>query len=113
MDTTLFHNPACSKSRAALALLESRGVAVRVVDYLAAPPARATLSALAGLPGLEAHALLRADDVRADGMPIPDADDAVLDLLAAHPRYLQRPLFVHAGRGVIGRPPERVLDLLS
>lgn len=112
MQTTLFHNPACSKSRAALELLRARGVPMDVIDYLHTPPDAAMLATLAALPGLDARSLLRADDVRAAGVAVPDGDAAILELIALQPRYLQRPLFVHGARAVVGRPPERVLELL-
>ncbi|MDZ3824150.1 MAG: arsenate reductase (glutaredoxin) [Pseudoxanthomonas sp.] len=115
MDLTLWHNPRCSKSRQALALLRERGIEPRVVEYLDDPPdaaaLRAVLAALDGPP----QALLRGDgpDARALDL-VPDRMDAeaVVAALLAQPRLIQRPVAIAGGRAVIGRPPEAVLGLL-
>ncbi|CAN5604237.1 hypothetical protein BH23PSE2_BH23PSE2_03650 [soil metagenome] len=59
--------------------------------------------------------LLRSGDPEYAALTLGDPgldDDALLAAMAAHPRLIERPIFVHRGRAVIGRPPERVLDLL-
>lgn len=114
-DTRLYHNPSCSKSRAALELLRERGIQPRIVAYLDSAPDADELRALLRLLGLPARALLRSgEDAYAElGLDDPALDEAALiAAMAAHPQLIERPLFVHGGRAVIGRPPERVLELL-
>ena len=41
------------------------------------------------------------------------AEDQLIEAMARHPRLIERPVFVNAGRAVIGRPPEQVLELLD
>lgn len=116
MDSQFWHNPACSKSRAALALLQQAGAQVRVVEYLETPPDAAALGAVVALLGLSPRALLRTgeDAYTALGLEASALDDAtLLAAMATHPRLIERPVFIHGGRAVIGRPPERVLDLLG
>jgi len=111
-----YHNPRCSKSRQALALLREHGVEPVIVPYLDAPPDMAALRDLLGWLGLPARALLRTgeDVYGALGLADPELDDAaLLAAMAAHPRLIERPIFIHHGRAVIGRPPERVLTLLE
>lgn len=113
--TRLYHNPRCSKSRGALELLRKRGIEPEIVTYLDAPPAVDELRALLRLLGLRPRDLLRTgeDDYAALGLADPALDDdSLLAAMHAHPRLIERPIFVHAGRAVVGRPPERVLDLL-
>ncbi|NUS38887.1 MAG: arsenate reductase (glutaredoxin) [Lysobacter sp.] len=116
MDATrLYHNPRCSKSRGALELLRERGIEPVVVPYLEQPPRVDELRALLRLLGLPPRALLRTgeEDYAALGLDDPALDDeALLAAMHAHPRLIERPILVHGGRAVIGRPPERVLDLL-
>lgn len=116
MDFILWHNPRCSKSRQALALLRARGIEPRVVEYLDDPPDAAALHAvLAALDG-PPQALLRGDepDARALGRAPEDMDaGAVVAALVAHPGLIQRPVLIAGGRAVIGRPPEAVLALLD
>jgi arsenate reductase len=108
----LYHNPRCSKSRQALALLEARGVRPEIVEYLKTPPSAAALKTLLGQLGLKAADILRRKEGAEAGLT-PDMPEAALIAgIAAHPAALERPIFVHGGKAVLGRPPERVLDLL-
>ncbi|MFF7709592.1 arsenate reductase (glutaredoxin) [Pseudomonas sp. NPDC007930] len=112
---TLYHNPRCSKSRAALELLQARGLEPTVVRYLETPPDAATLRALLGKLGLPARALLRSgeDDYKALNLADPALDDAALvAAMAAHPKLIERPILVNGDKAVIGRPPETVLEIL-
>jgi arsenate reductase len=112
MKARIYHNPRCSKSRAALALLNERGVAVEIVDYIAAPPPRAELAALLQKLGVAPLEMIRRDDPEI-AKRAAQSPERVLDLLVEHPRALQRPIVEVGARAVIGRPPERVLELLE
>ncbi|WP_341705359.1 arsenate reductase (glutaredoxin) [Ferrovibrio sp.] len=111
-ETLLYHNPRCSKSRQALALLQEKGVEPAIVEYLKTPPSAAGLKSLLDRLGLKAADVLRRKEGAEAGLT-PDMPEAALIAgIAAHPAALERPIFVHGGRAVVGRPPERVLDLL-
>lgn len=115
-DTRLYHNPRCSKSRGALDLLRQHGIEPRVVAYLDTPPTAAELRELLGMLGIPARALLRTgeEDYATLGLAAPELSDAqLIAAMAAHPRLIERPIFIHGGRAVLGRPPERVLELLQ
>jgi len=115
MHMTFYHNPRCSKSRQALALLHERGITPKIVPYLDTPPDAAGLNRLLEQLALPARALLRTgeEEYRVLGLDNPALDEAVLiEAMCAHPRLIERPIFVHGTRAVIGRPPERVLELL-
>lgn len=115
MKTRIYHNPRCSKSRAALALLQERGVDFEIVEYLQSPPSRATLAALLKKLDEPAMALVRTNEPEFRAKHEPRtilADDAVLDLLVEQPRLLQRPIVETDTAARIGRPPERVLEIL-
>src|SRR5690606_26232934 len=105
--TVLWHNPRCGTSRNTLALLQARGLQPEIRLYLQLPPTRDELVALR----LPAGQLLRWKD--APELPRTLADAAILDLLAARPALIERPVLLHAGRAAIGRPPEAVLHLLD
>lgn len=114
-DTRLYHNPRCSKSRGALELLNGRGIQPRVIAYLETPPTVDELRELLRLLALPARSLLRTGEEEYATLGLADAtlaDDALIAAMAAHPRLIERPIFVHDGRAVIGRPPEQVLTLL-
>lgn len=106
MRATIWHNPRCSKSREALAILRDAGAEVTVVEYLKAPPSRDEIARVLGRGGIAPREALRPD------APKVANDEAALDLMAREPAAIERPL-VETGKGVvIGRPPERVRALL-
>lgn len=111
----LYHNPRCSKSRAALALLEERGVEPEVVRYLETPLSVATLTAVAAKLDGPAWALVRtgeAEFAQAGIGPESGVEDIAAAIVKA-PKLLQRPIAVSGDRAIIGRPPEDVLALLD
>ncbi|NIJ32759.1 arsenate reductase (glutaredoxin) [Sphingomonas oligoaromativorans] len=111
MKATIWHNPRCSKSRETLALLEAAGADVTVVRYLETPPTRDELARLYARAGMSPRDGLRTAEDGAKALR--DAtDDAILDAMAANPILIERPL-VETEKGVrLGRPPERVREIL-
>jgi arsenate reductase len=115
-DLLVYHNPRCSKSRGALELLAERGLDVDVVEYLQAPPDRATLEWILDTIDEAPAELVRHDDrFRELGLDPAGYQDraSVVALLLEHPELLQRPVVIRDGRGLIARPSERVLELLD
>ena len=111
----IYHNNRCSKSRATLALLEERGAAVEVVNYLDTPPTAAELAALLKQLGMTARQLLRTgeDEYRTLGLDnLALGEDALIAAMVAHPKLIERPIVVANGKAALGRPPERVLAIL-
>ncbi len=112
----IYHNPRCSKCRAALALLRERGIEPRLIEYLEKPPSIAELADLLRTLGfLDARQLMRKGeaDYTDLGLDAPGlSQEFLLTTLAEHPQLIERPIFVHQGRAVIGRPPEKVLEIL-
>ncbi|WP_312818326.1 arsenate reductase (glutaredoxin) [Pseudomonas sp.] len=114
-DLTLYHNPRCSKSRGALELLEQRGLAPTIVRYLETPPDAATLKALLGKLGIAPRQLLRSgeDEYRSLDLANPALSDAqLIDAMVNHPKLIERPILVAGDKAVIGRPPEKILEIL-
>jgi arsenate reductase len=110
----LLHNPRCSKSRAARALLERRAVAFGERLYLEEPLSLAELRDLAARLGRPAREWARRGEAAwaEAGLAADAGDEAVLAAMAAHPILIERPILVRGRRAVVGRPPERVLELL-
>jgi len=110
----LLHNPRCSKSRAAKALLEERGVAFVERRYLEDPLSADELADLAARLARPAAAWVRTSEhAFADAGLGPASGDAeILRAMAAHPVLIERPILVRGRRAVVGRPPERILELV-
>jgi arsenate reductase (glutaredoxin) len=113
MAITLYHNPRCSKSRQALALLEERGVEVRIRRYLDEPLDEAELRELMARLDADGQALVRTQEAEWKALDGDQQDqEQVIRAMVAHPRLLQRPIADDGQRAVIGRPPEDVLALV-
>ena len=112
----LWHNPRCSKSRAALELLRDRGVDADIRAYLDEPPDAAELRALLKALGIPARALLRAGEEAYAALGLDNEaldDEALIAAMVAQPRLIERPILVAGGRAAIGRPTENLLPLLD
>jgi arsenate reductase (glutaredoxin) len=112
----VYHNPSCSKSRGALEILADKGVEHDVVEYLKAPPDRASLERILDAVD-DAPAELVRKDGRFDELGLTASDyttrEAVIDLLLEHPELMQRPVIFRGERAVIARPSAKVLELLD
>lgn len=112
---TIYHNPRCSKSRETLQLLRDKGVEPEVVEYLNTPPDEATLTRLLGMLGIEPADLLRRKEpiYKELGLEKKLGDRAaVIRAMVEHPVLIERPIVVKGRKARLGRPPERVLDIL-
>jgi arsenate reductase len=110
----LIHNPRCSKSRAARELLAGRGVDVRERRYLDEPLGPPELEELRRRLGLAPAEWIRRGEpaYREAGLSASSSEAELLAAMARHPILIERPIFVRGSRAVVGRPPERVLELL-
>lgn len=115
-EITIYHNPRCSKSRQSLQLLEAHGIEPTVILYLDNPPSKTQLQNLLKKLGIGARALLRTgeDEYKQQHLADPSLSDAAL-IAAMHacPQLIERPIVVRGARAVLGRPPEKVLELLA
>ena len=112
MKATIWHNPRCSKSREALAMLnDTPGVEIEIVEYLKHPPTRETLGRLYARAGIAPRDGLRRNEPGAGALA--DADpETILDAMARNPILIERPL-IETSKGVrLGRPPECIRDVL-
>jgi arsenate reductase len=111
----IYHNPRCSKSRAACELLAARGIEATVIDYLKTPPSSKELRGLLKKLGMKPQELVRRGEAafkeNYSGREL--SDEQWIDALIAHPILIERPIVVRGAKAVIGRPPEKLLDLLD
>ena len=115
MSLVIYHNPRCSKSRQTLALLRERGLEPKIVLYLESPPSEAGLEELLDMLGMPARDLMRRKEApyRELGLDDPSLTRAELvAAMASNPILIERPVVVSGTRAAIGRPPEKVLEIL-
>jgi arsenate reductase len=111
----IYHNARCSKSRSVCELVAARGVKAEVIEYLQTPPSREELRGLLQKLGMKPEQLVRRGEEifkqQYAGRVL--SDEEWLAALAAHPILIERPIVVCGTRAVIGRPPEKVMELLE
>ena len=113
MNVTIYHNPRCSKSRAALALLQDKGVSPEIVEYVNAPPSADELKRILAMLGMKPRELLRTKEAKEAGLDDPNlSDDALIAGMVANPIVIERPIVISGGEARIGRPPESVLEIV-
>jgi arsenate reductase len=112
-DWKIYHNPRCSKSRQTLALLRENGVEPEVIEYLNTPPSAEEIEEIMEMFSAEPHLLVRTkeEEYRKDPFSLKSKKE-IARHLAEKPALMERPLVVHQGKAVLGRPPENVKVLL-
>ena len=116
VSVTIYHNPACGTSRNTLALIRNAGLEPTVIEYLKAPPDRATLKDLLKRMGMRPRELLRKK-----GTPYAElhlaaehwTDEELIGQMLAHPILINRPIVVTPWGARLCRPSEVVLDILK
>lgn len=114
-DLQLYHNPRCSKSRSALQLLEERGLTPSIVRYLETPPDAGQLQELLRKLGLSPRQLIRSgeDEYQQLNLANPALTDAqLIEAMVKHPKLIERPILIVGDKAVVGRPPEKILEIL-
>ncbi|WP_321393287.1 arsenate reductase (glutaredoxin) [Emcibacter sp.] len=116
MTVTIYHNPRCSKSRQTLALLEEKGIAPEVVEYLNNVPTTEQLADILKMLGMSsARDLMRKKEAEYKENGLDDeslSEDQLLKAMTRHPKLIERPIVLNNGKAAIGRPPESVLEIL-
>jgi arsenate reductase len=112
---TLLHNPRCTKSRAAKALLDEKKFAYQERLYLEQPLSPAELAELRKRLDRPAREWVRAGEAefKVAGLAKVSDDAAILAAMARHPILIERPILIVGKRAVVGRPTERIAELLE
>ncbi len=112
-EITIYHNPRCSKSRETLKLIEDRGIAATVVEYLKTPPSAEELTRILAALGKSPAEIVRRKEAAEAGIdPAALSDADLIRAMVAHPAIIERPIVVAGDKAALGRPPEAVLEIL-
>ena len=115
MTNILLHNPSCSNSRKGLALLEEKGVAFEVRKYMNASEqlSEDELRDIASkMGGVSPHAFSRPKNIESEGLKADMSDDELFAAMAANPKIIQRPILIAGDKAILGRPPEKLLEIV-
>ena len=113
-DVTIYYNPSCSKCRQTKTLLEENQINAKVIEYLRTSPSKEDLIHIIS-QGIPAKELVRTHEDAWKELNIDInsvSDDEIIDALVKAPGALQRPIVIANGKATLGRPPEKVLDIL-
>lgn len=115
MQTVIYHNPRCTKSRQTLELLQQRGLDLKVIEYLQTPPSEKEIGPILEMLGMEPRDLMRKQEAPYKEQNLASEEKTRAQLVAAlhdWPILIERPIVIHKGKAAIGRPPENVLAIL-
>ncbi len=115
MSVVIYHNPGCSKSRQTLELLEERGIAPAIIEYLKTPPSAEKLKEILHQLGTTPRELMRKKEPEYKELNLDNpslSDEDLISTMIQHPILIERPIVLSNGKAALGRPPEQVLDIL-
>ncbi|WP_209403049.1 arsenate reductase (glutaredoxin) [Pseudozobellia sp. WGM2] len=111
----IYHNPRCRKSREGLGLVEKSGQDFEVVKYLEEVPTKEDLRKILGCLAITPDMLVRKNEAiwKENFRGKLLSDDEILDAMIKYPKLIERPIVVKGDKAVIGRPTERVEEILA
>jgi len=114
MHVTIWHNPGCSKSRQALALLNDRGLEPTVRRYLKDSPTEAEIrTVLKQLGAKSPHDLVRKRDKMYKALSVGEMDgEQAIVAMAENSSLIERPVVIAGDAARIGRPTDAILEIL-
>ena len=113
---TIWHNPRCSKSRNSLVLLEEKGLDAEVIKYLDEVPSKEELKNMLKMLGMNsARELMRTKEAVYKELNLADehSEEALLTAMVENPKLIERPIVIKGNKAAIGRPIEKVIELLA
>ncbi len=115
MTITILHNPRCSKSRATLNMLRKKDIEPKIIDYLETPPTTEQFKEILAKLGLGPRDVIRTGEKIYKQLELADtalSDTALITAMVGNPILIERPIVINGEKAVLGRPPEKVLDIL-
>ena len=113
---TIYHNPRCSKSRETLQIIKNNGIQPIVVEYLKVPLKKSELDNISRLLNKRPKDFIRKNEVdfkENNIKNIIENDVALINEMVKFPKIIERPIVIFGNKAVIGRPPEKVLEILN
>ncbi len=110
----IYHNPRCRKSREALDLVQNKVGDVEIIEYLKTPPSFDELQQVINQLGIKPDELIRKNEAifkeKFKGQTFSDTE--WIQIMVDHPKLIERPIVINGSKAMVGRPPEKVLDIV-
>ena len=109
----IYHNPRCSKSRQTLAIIREKVEEVEIVEYLNNPPNKIELKEVLKKLGMKPGQIIRKGEsiYKENYKGKSYTDEEWIEIMADNPILMERPIVVKGNKAVMGRPPEKVINL--
>ncbi|UAM99896.1 arsenate reductase (glutaredoxin) [Polaribacter litorisediminis] len=110
----IYHNPRCRKSREGLEILKNSGKEFEIIKYLEVVPSEKELTEIIHILGISPIQLVRKNEkIWKDNFKGKELSDAeIIKAMIENPKLIERPIIINNNRGVIGRPPETILEII-
>jgi arsenate reductase len=110
----IYHNPRCSKSREALNILENETTDFKVIKYLDEELNAKELAEIIKLLRIKPIELIRKNESlwKDNFKNLTFTDKELINLMIKYPKLIERPIVVNGNKAVVGRPPEKILDII-
>ena len=111
----IFHNPRCTKCRLTLGILDDKGIDTEVIEYLKVPPSKEELTEVLDLLSIEPRELMRKQETPYKENNLGSEElsrEQLIQAMVDHPILIERPIVINGNKATIGRPPEKVLDII-
>lgn len=110
----IYHNPRCSKSREGLKILEESGEDFQIVKYLNQPLEEHEIKDILKILNISAEELVRKNEKvwkeNYKGKKL--SEEKIIQIMQEHPKLIERPIVVHNDKAIIGRPPEKIKEIM-
>ena len=110
----IYHNSRCSKSRCGLEIVEKSGKDFEIISYLENTPSKEELKQIISLLNIKAEELIRKNEAiwkeNFKGKNL--TEEQLIDAMTTYPKLIERPIVINGKKAVIGRPPEKILDII-
>jgi len=114
-EVRIYYNPKCTKCRLSMQLLDEKGISAEVVEYLNEPPTANELNEILDLLALEPRELMRKHETPYQALNLENENlsrDELIQAMVNNPVLIERPIVIKGNKATIGRPPEKILDIL-
>ncbi|BDY11800.1 arsenate reductase (glutaredoxin) [Hydrogenimonas cancrithermarum] len=114
-EVIIWHNPRCSKSREALKLLKEKGIEPKIYKYLDEHPSKEQIEEVLKMLGVSPRDIMRTKEAIYKELGLGDVEDdeKLIEAMVEHPRLIERPIVIKEGKAVLGRPPQKVIELIK
>ena len=111
----IYHNPNWSKSRKSVEILENVGIEISIIQYLKDIPSIERIKDICAILDLRPKELVRKNEKTFKENNIEkflENDNKLIEQMAQYPKIIERPIIIINNKGVIGRPPEKIFEIL-